>query len=76
MSWFHAARGFGFITSRDDHVSLFVSHRELMADDAFRCLASGDRVTFTRSIDEHGPIAVAVERVAAAVPAPVAAEVA
>lgn len=65
VAWFHAARGYGFITSLVDDAPVFVSHRDLEGDDRFRTLDAGDHVDFARAIDEHGPVAVDVVRAVA-----------
>lgn len=59
--WFHEARGFGFITSGTDGAPVFVSHRDIPGD-AFRSLTAGDTVSFSRTIDQHGPVAQDVVR--------------
>lgn len=59
--WFHEARGFGFITSGADGAPVFVSHRDIPGE-RFRSLLAGDTVSFSRTIDQHGPIAQDVVR--------------
>ncbi|MEU5344038.1 MULTISPECIES: cold-shock protein [unclassified Streptomyces] len=61
VKWFNAEKGFGFITSDEDGVDIFVHHSAIDAD-GFRSLAESQRVEFTAS---QGPKGMQADQVRA-----------
>lgn len=59
VAWYCPDRGFGFVTPDDAREDVFVAW-SVLPGDGFRSLDAGQRVSFRRSHDQHGPIAVAV----------------
>lgn len=55
VAWFSSDRGFGQLET-DDGELVFVGQREILCE-GFRDVAEGQRVTFIRGRDDHGPVA-------------------
>ena len=60
VKWFHAEKGFGFI-SREDGSDVFV-HFSAIQGDGFKTLEEGQAVTFDVEDSDRGPQAVNVEK--------------
>ncbi len=60
VTWFSEDRGFGFLRPDDGGADVFVSWEQLPGT-GFRTLGAGQRCSFTRDDDGHGPVATDVE---------------
>ncbi|WP_067655762.1 cold-shock protein [Nocardia harenae] len=59
VSWFDAAKGFGFLVADDDPVPVFVAYTGIEGP-GYRTLHAGQVVTFERTVGPRGPEAGAV----------------
>lgn len=59
VKWFNDAKGFGFITPSDGSKDVFV-HYSAIANQGFRTLVEGQKVTFTSENGPKGPQATHV----------------
>ena len=56
VAWFCENRGFGFVRPDDGGEDVFVTWQQLPGA-GFRSLAAGQRCSFARDHDDHGPVA-------------------
>jgi CspA family cold shock protein len=63
VKWFSDDKGFGFITPDEGGKDLFVHHTGI-AEEGFRSLREGARVSFDAQSSEKGPKATNVQSVA------------
>lgn len=59
VSWFDAAKGFGFLAADDDPAPVFVQYTGIDGP-GYRTLAAGQPVTFVRTAGPRGPEAGSV----------------
>ena len=62
VKWFNDEKGFGFITPEDGSKDLFV-HQTAIADDGFRSLTEGAKVSYEAEADPKGPRATNVQAI-------------
>ncbi|UGT65140.1 cold-shock protein [Nocardia asteroides] len=62
VSWFDAAKGFGFLAADDDPAPVFVEYTGIEGP-GYRTLHAGQPVTFVRTVGPRGPEAGAVRAV-------------
>ena len=60
VKWFNESKGFGFITTSDGSKDVFV-HYSAIANEGFRTLAEGQKVTFDVIDGPKGPQAANVQ---------------
>lgn len=63
VAWYCPDRGFGFIVPDDGGDHVFVTW-SVLPGTGFRSLDTGQRLSFTRDADQHGPTATDVELLA------------
>ena len=59
VKWFNESKGFGFITSSEDNVDVFLHYSEIQGS-GFKTLSEGDSVSFDIEQGPKGPKAVNV----------------
>lgn len=60
VAWYSEDRGFGFLRPDDGGEDVFVTWSQLPGT-GFRRLGHGQRCSFTRDSDAHGPVATDVQ---------------
>lgn len=63
VAWFCEDRGFGFVRPDDGGADVFVTWHALPGA-GFRTLREGQRCSFAREQDQHGPVATEVHLLA------------
>jgi cold shock protein len=60
VKWFSDDKGFGFITSDDQSVDLFVHHSAIVGE-GYRSLTEGAKVSYDAEAGDKGPKAINVQ---------------